>query len=193
MNKLTLFLFFSFAFLSIDANAQVKKAHTEAPQRKIKTGSKKSDPFQRLKEMPQGAFTSTWTMEDRQAFVVSCLSEPGLRQDSAQNYCSCMQEKIEKSYPNVAEAYKLTQEEAVEMAKACFAQISVTRSWGEIERNLFINECMNGTNKTMEQENARSYCTCLLEKLEKQFPNVFAVGNASGELLSKWAEECKNQ
>lgn len=53
-----------------------------------------------------------WTEAERSAFVNSCASnaiQGGMTSRQAQNYCSCMQQKIEQALPNSADAAKLTE------------------------------------------------------------------------------------
>ena len=51
----------------------------------------------------------SWSKKDRDEFVNSCAEQAkGLGTEKAKNYCECMQFKMEKIYPNVNDAAKLT-------------------------------------------------------------------------------------
>lgn len=53
-----------------------------------------------------------WATKDREAFLKSCIDNAGsLGAEKAKNYCECMMYKIEKNYPNVADADKITAED----------------------------------------------------------------------------------
>ena len=56
----------------------------------------------------------TWTKEEREEFISSCVNsakENGLSGTEAKNYCECSQFKVEKRYPNTADLDKITEDE----------------------------------------------------------------------------------
>lgn len=54
-----------------------------------------------------------WPSAERRGFLSECINaaKAGMSEDSARFYCWCMQEKVEKKYPTVEDAAKLTAEE----------------------------------------------------------------------------------
>ncbi len=60
----------------------------------------------------QSSSSSGWSRKDELDFVNSCVREAkkgGMEELDAQSYCDCMQYKIEKLYPNINDASRLTE------------------------------------------------------------------------------------
>lgn len=60
----------------------------------------------------QSSSSSGWSRKDELDFVNSCVREAkkgGMEDLDAQSYCDCMQYKIEKLYPNINDASRLTE------------------------------------------------------------------------------------
>ena len=58
--------------------------------------------------------TKAWPSKDVKDFITSCEREAiggGLEKAKAENYCSCMQVKMEKQYPDIKDAAKVTTED----------------------------------------------------------------------------------
>ena len=67
-----------------------------------------------------------WTSAQVRDFVDNCVSEAEkgrLSHDQAQNYCTCMQKKLERKYPNPNDAVGLTEnsDEMQQMATDCLS------------------------------------------------------------------------
>lgn len=55
----------------------------------------------------RGCLGGTWGTEEREAFISSCIESAikgGISEEKSKNYCECMIFKIEKKYPNSADA-----------------------------------------------------------------------------------------
>ena len=68
----------------------------------------------------------SWTSEQVREFVDNCVSEAekgSLDHNQAQGYCTCMQKKLEKKYPNPNDAAGLTETdpEMEKMATDCLS------------------------------------------------------------------------
>ena len=68
-----------------------------------------------------------WTSDQVRDFVDNCVSEAekgALSHDQAQNYCSCMQQKLERKYPDPNDAVGVTEnsEEMKQMATDCLTK-----------------------------------------------------------------------
>jgi hypothetical protein len=53
-----------------------------------------------------------------------------------------------------------------------FSLGSCKRPWTQKDRDDFTGGCMNGALKEMEQAKARSYCNCMLEKVQRRYPDA---------------------
>lgn len=68
------------------------------------------------------ACNSGWSSADKEQFVKDCTAgASSMGAQKAKDYCECMLPKIQKKYPTVAEANKITTADAemTEMAKEC--------------------------------------------------------------------------
>ncbi|MGB3008692.1 MAG: hypothetical protein WBC06_19405 [Chitinophagaceae bacterium] len=69
-----------------------------------------------------------WSSSDVNEFVTSCVSsavKEGMQRSAAQNYCECMQQKIENKYPNSSDAAEIADAEmedlVTRLAKGCLS------------------------------------------------------------------------
>ncbi len=67
---------------------------------------------------------------------------------------------------------------------------SATNSkWGEAERKAFMEDCVKSTG--LSAEAGKSYCSCMLEKIIKQYPDPLTVEKElKQDVLLAWAKEC---
>ena len=66
-----------------------------------------------LKEIRSCITSIAWAKKDREEFITSCIdvAKANLGEAKAKTYCECMAYKVEKLYPNAADAGKLNAEE----------------------------------------------------------------------------------
>ena len=66
-------------------------------------------------------YSKGWTSAEKDAFMNTCVTSAstGLGQRKAENYCSCMLQKLQREYPNANDAGRMTTEESTELARAC--------------------------------------------------------------------------
>ena len=97
-----------------------------------------------------------------------------------------MQEKIEAKFPSPADADKLTAEdinspEMMKEIKSCITSIS----WAKKDREEFVTSCINSAKAALGEAKAKSYCECMLYKVEKIYPNPGDAGQLNAEELKK--------
>lgn len=127
-----------------------------------------------------------WPSVERYAFISECIKEAksGYSEDTARFYCYCMQERVEKKYPTIEEAAKITEadmqsEEWQKDIKSCLGGF-----WGTAEREAFLTECMVSAQKdSVSSERSKSYCECMLFKVEMKYPNPLDAGELTAEKL----------
>lgn len=128
-----------------------------------------------------------WPSEERAAFISSCINnaKASLSEDSARSYCYCMQEKIEKKYPAIAEAEKITAEDLESPAwkKEIEDCLKPASTWGTAERTEFVSNCVTNAKAGLGEEKAKSYCECMLFKIEKKYPNPLDAEKITAEAL----------
>ena len=127
-----------------------------------------------------------WPSNERADFISECIksAKVGMSVDSARSYCYCMQEKVEKKYPTIEEAGKITEADMQSPAwqkdiKDCLA---ASGNWSGKDRSDFITECVKSAKAGgITEDKAKSYCGCMLFKIEKKFPNAADATNSITE------------
>ncbi|HBS86501.1 MAG: hypothetical protein A2W91_19990 [Bacteroidetes bacterium GWF2_38_335] len=61
--------------------------------------------------------------------------------------------------------------------------------WADEERSIFLEECQNGL-KDQPTIDAEKYCSCMLEKIEIEYPNYMDAQNISQAEMNEWAVDC---
>jgi hypothetical protein len=56
-------------------------------------------------------------------------------------------------------------------ALSLFLMLSCSRTWTEKDRQTFLGGCLQGAKKDMDSAKAKGYCSCMLEKLQKRYPD----------------------
>jgi len=69
-------------------------------------------------------YATGWSTSERNAFMKTCVNgaKESMGETQAENYCSCMQQKIEQIYPNAADADNMSKTKMTELAKDCLNQ-----------------------------------------------------------------------
>jgi|CXWL01.1.fsa_nt_gi hypothetical protein len=128
-----------------------------------------------------------WPSSERYAFISECIKEAkvSLSEDSARFYCYCMQERVEKKYPTIEEAAKITEADMQSEAWQKDIKSCLGGFWGTAEREEFLSNCISSAQKgEISGEKAKTYCECMLYKIEIEFPNPVDAGNLTPEKLS---------
>ena len=141
--------------------------------------------------------TIGWPSSERTGFINECVksAKTGLSEDSSKSYCYCMLEKMETKYPNVDDAAKVTDadlaspEWQAEMDK-CLSSGSL---WTPKDYSAFLSECTGAAKESMGEVKSKSYCECMMFKLESKYPNPVDAGAITDEALQspEWQKEIK--
>lgn len=125
---------------------------------------------------------SQWSSADVKEFFRKCTNTAisnGADRKAAEDYCSCMQEKMEKKYPDPNDMTGIDKEnpEVKSMADECKIATGVakkaSKGWSRQQELKFVNECVNAAEKGgMEYLDAQSYCDCMQYELAKIYPNA---------------------
>lgn len=79
--------------------------------------------------------------------------------------------------------------------KNSFAQDSTaTKGWAAADRSAFIVNCVKTAKANLGEDSARSYCYCMLEKVEIKYPTPEAAAKITAEDMStaEWKKEIKD-
>ncbi len=60
-----------------------------------------------------------WTVAQRSEFLQTCRAKAEGLGDRAEEYCSCLQKKVEAKYPNISKANRMSQKEKEAMTVEC--------------------------------------------------------------------------
>lgn len=115
-----------------------------------------------------------WPSAERYGFISSCIKEAksGLSEDSARFYCYCMQETVEKKYPTIEEAAKITEADMLSETWQKEIKSCLGGFWNTAEREAFLSNCIATAQKgSVSAERSKSYCECMLYKVEVKYPN----------------------
>ena len=131
--------------------------------------------------------TKGWPTAERSAFIIECIksAKVNMSEDSARFYCYCMQEKVEKKYPAIDDAAKISDAdmrtpEWQKEIKSCLTGIS---AWSAKDRSDFLSECIVSAKAGMSGEKAKNYCECMMFNVEKKYPDPADAGTLTKEDL----------
>ena len=60
-----------------------------------------------------------WTVAQRSEFLQTCRAKAEGLGERAEEYCSCLQKKVEAKYPNITKANRMSQKEKEAMTVEC--------------------------------------------------------------------------
>ena len=60
-----------------------------------------------------------WTVAQRSQFLQTCRAKAEGLGDRSEEYCSCLQKKVEAKYPNISKANRMSQKEKEAMTVEC--------------------------------------------------------------------------
>jgi hypothetical protein len=68
---------------------------------------------------------------------------------------------------------------------------AASKKWSEADRTQFMNSCVTNATTALGDGAAREYCNCMLEKIEKKYPNsVDSEKITMGETIAM-AKDCR--
>jgi hypothetical protein len=76
----------------------------------------------------------------------------------------------------------------------CILAISCKQTWNEKNKSEFMGGCLHRQTPEMGESKAKTYCSCLLEKVMKKYPDasdLYYVGYDT--TISNLAKECLKQ
>ena len=65
-----------------------------------------------------------------------------------------------------------------------------SRGWSSSDRSQFMNTCVSESQRNLSESQARSYCSCMMGKLEKKYPNSDDAKNLTQSDLLQMAQDC---
>jgi hypothetical protein len=144
-----------------------------------------------------------WSVQDRLEGMKLCTEGVGGKLDDAttKKYCSCVMEKAMQKYKSLAESNKASEEEGTMLGQSCLKVIQGGGTdpgdegkikkkdglfggggWSKSDQENFMSPCSNSlVNKGYTSSQARQLCSCVLEKLEKQYSNLSEADTKGGE------------
>jgi hypothetical protein len=136
---------------------------------------------------PATTVTKGWASSERASFISECTrtAKASMSEDSARHYCYCMEEMMEIKYPNSGDAGKITKEELQSPEWKKLINNCLTEShWNTKNRESFLSDCVNSAKTNLGDTKAKSYCECMLFKVEQHYPNPQDAGKLTPEVLA---------
>lgn len=128
-----------------------------------------------------------WPSSERVDFIKECINsaKDAMSEDSARQYCYCMQEKVEAKYPSIDDAAKLSAEDLQTPEWKKQINDCLTSSlWSTKDREEFLEDCIDSAKEHLEEAKAKSYCECMLFKVEQRYPNPDNTSELTSEKLN---------
>jgi hypothetical protein len=128
-----------------------------------------------------------WPSAERYSFISSCINtaKSSMSEDSARFYCYCMQEKVEIKYPTIEIAATITEDDMNSPAWQKDIKVCLAGFWSTEERETFLSNCKSSaTAGGISEERSKSYCECMLYKVEVRFPNPLDAEKLTPEVLA---------
>lgn len=128
-----------------------------------------------------------WPSVERYGFITACVEEAknNMSEDSARFYCYCMQDRVEKKYPTIEEASKITEADMQSEAWQKDIKDCLGGFWAREEREIFLANCLESAQKGgVAEDKSKTYCECMLYKIEKKFPNPLDAAQLTAEKLA---------
>ena len=127
-----------------------------------------------------------WPSVERAGFITECVTtaKANMSEDAAKYYCYCMQEKVETKYPAIEEAAKITSSDMQSPEWQRDINSCLKGTWGAKDRSKFITECIASSSEGVGAEKAKTYCECMLFKIEVRFPDPADADKLTAEKLS---------
>lgn len=125
---------------------------------------------------------SNWTRSDVDEFVNSCVREAvkgGMVRSKAEDYCSCMQKKLENIYPDTRDVGDVDMEtpSMKRLVKDCLGNTGSSDNddsysssgWTRRDEDKFVNDCIGTARQNVGQARAEEYCECMLRKVKRMY------------------------
>lgn len=130
---------------------------------------------------------SKWSYKDRTDFILSCAeaANASMSLDSAKFYCYCMLGKMEIKFPDPAQALTVTEADLEKPEWKKMVRDCIGQNWSNEYRNGFMSSCVESAKPNLSEEDARSYCECMMFKIENKLPNSADADKISAETLQQ--------
>ncbi len=124
-----------------------------------------------------------WAASDIRSFDNDCHREMkgNVEDELLDRFCSCFLEKFQANFSSYAEFNKnSTHEDGVKVGRECRLQLTDGKSgnetlgdtWSAKDVRDYVDNCVPGAMENgLSREKATQYCTCMQQKLEKNYPD----------------------
>lgn len=129
---------------------------------------------------------SSWTYKDRDDFISNCVTAAsgGMSIDSAKHYCYCMMSILEKSYPDPKQVVELSDNDLSSPEWKAKIRACLGLPWPASFRANFMENCVGAAKAHLGEADARSYCDCMMYKVQLIYPNYVEADQISQETLA---------
>jgi len=64
------------------------------------------------------------------------------------------------------------------------------KGWSDKDKTDFTTNCVKGATAGMGEDKAKSYCSCMLDKIEVKYPTATDAGNLDMNSMTEMAKDC---
>lgn len=65
--------------------------------------------------------------------------------------------------------------------------------WSALEKRSFMSKCVEGATRSFGTSEAKNYCSCMLEKIERRYPKPLDAARLTQSDMEPLAKDCINQ
>lgn len=134
-----------------------------------------------------------WTDAAKADFMNGCLQTAKVNaMVNANDYCTCMQIKVEKKFPDFQEVEELPVGGLKSFALACADTAKAnTAVWPENVQGIFLKGCADvAKEKGIKQVDV--YCRCVMEGVMYYYPKAEDLANINADSLDKISNMCRS-
>jgi hypothetical protein len=133
-----------------------------------------------------------WTESAKEDFLNGCLRTAKIQGVmNSEDYCNCMQVKVEKKFPDFRDFEALPAAELQSIAKTCAdSALAKTAYWPENIQKTFLDGCEEVA-KDKGIKNTDEYCQCVMEGVMYYYPKAEDLAQLNKDSLDKISYMCQ--
>ena len=144
-----------------------------------------------------------WSEKEKSSSLKECIESFADNQEALANkICPCVVGKLEKEYASYNDADKKGGEAAVErIALQCKEEIvgndninNTGYKWSKSDEDEWMKVCATSFDGGLGEETTNSYCSCVLEKLEKMYSSYYEMNTKGTHAIGvELGEKCRKE
>jgi hypothetical protein len=79
---------------------------------------------------------------------------------------------------------------AASLAVGCKGKKAASSGWPQADKDAFTDNCVKGATAGMGEDKAKSYCSCMLGKVEAKYSKPQDAGSLDMNTMTEMAKDC---